>query len=111
MPAPIGPRHRQQPRRSGLGPCQGQIDDDSDVLVTSSGASPDTLIDPDRGDALQPVSVVGAGGQDRIRGGVPTPRLAETRAIDTRSTTTDFTATMIASRDSFPRESTAAVML
>ena len=40
-----------------------------------------------------------------------TPRLAETRAIDTRSTTTDFTATMIASRDSFPRESTAAVML
>lgn len=109
MPAPIGPRHRQQPRRSGLGPCQGQIDDDSDVLVTSSGASPDTLIDPDRGDALQPVSVVGAGGQDRIRGGVPGNAEAGRDPGDRHLI--DHHATMIASRDSFPRESTAAVML
>ena len=41
----------------------------------------------------------------------PTPRLAATRAIDIRSTTTCLTANMIASRDSFPFDGAAAVML
>ena len=40
-----------------------------------------------------------------------TPRLAATRAIDIRSTTIDLTANMIASRDSFPFDGAAAVML
>ena len=40
-----------------------------------------------------------------------TPRLAATRAIDIRSTTTCLTANMIASRDSFPFDGAAAVML
>ena len=40
-----------------------------------------------------------------------TPRLAATRAIDIRSTTIDLTANMIASRDSFPFDGAAVVML
>lgn len=38
------------------------------------GVSPDVLIDADGGDILKPVSAVdqlGAGGQDRVGGGVP----------------------------------------
>ena len=43
-------------------------------LVAGSGTSPGVLIDADGGDTLKPVSVVdqlGAGGQDRVGGGVP----------------------------------------
>ena len=40
-----------------------------------------------------------------------TPRLAATRAIDIRSTTIDVTANITASRDSFPFDDAAAVML
>jgi len=39
-----------------------------------------------------------------------TPRLAATRAIDIRSTTIDLTASITASRDSFPFDGAAAVM-
>ncbi|HSO68634.1 MAG TPA: hypothetical protein VLQ67_03255 [Arachnia sp.] len=80
----------------------------------------DVLIDPDGGDTIKPASAadqqLGTGGQDRIRGGYSTvfhatPRLAATRAIDIRSTTIDLTATITASRDSFPFDGAAAAML
>ena len=76
-------------------------------IVAVSGVPPDVLIDPDRGDTIKPVRAVdqlGADGQERIRGGVPCHAEVGRRSgrSTSASTTIDVTATMIASRDSFP---------
>jgi len=67
--------HVQQPGRPCAGTDRGQVDDHGDVLVPAAGVAPDVLVDPDRGDAVEPARVVDqdplALGQDRVVGGVP----------------------------------------
>ena len=53
----------------------GEIDDHGDVLVAAAGVSPDVLVDPDHGHAVEPAGVIDqhafALGKDRVVGGVP----------------------------------------
>jgi len=67
--------HVQQPRRTGLVPRGGEVDDHGHVLVAQSRVPPDMLVDTDRGDPVEPGGVVDesplAFGEDRGVRGMP----------------------------------------
>ena len=67
--------HVQQPSRATLVPDGGQVDDHGDELVAAAGVAPAVFVNPDHGDAVEPVRVLdqhpAALGQDGVVGGVP----------------------------------------
>lgn len=67
--------HVQQPRRAGLVPGWGEVDDHGDVLVAAPGVAPEVLVNTDHADGVEAGWVIDqqllALGQDGVVGGVP----------------------------------------
>ena len=72
--------HVQQPRRAGLVPGWGEVDDHGDVLVAAPGVAPYVLVGPDHADGVEAGGVIDqqplALGEDGVVGGVPGDPLA-----------------------------------